>query len=148
VQTSDGQIYIAMAYYEGKNFDTIIKEGKLNLQRALSTTAQMARGLIAAHTKSIIHRDIKPANIILNGSRGIKILDFGIAKFTNMQNTDTAVQGGTVAYMSPEHILGEKVDLRTDIWSTAIILFEMLSGKKPFEGKSLPETMQRNPQKS
>ncbi|MFV2058230.1 MAG: serine/threonine-protein kinase PknK, partial [Thiohalomonadales bacterium] len=142
-ETPDGQIYIAMAYYSGKNLESFMADGPLALDQAIAAGQQIASGLVAAHEKSIIHRDIKPANLIFSHNQNIKILDFGIAKFADMQNTDTGIQGGTVAYMSPEHIRGEKVDHRTDIWSTAIILFEMITGKKPFYGDSLPETMHR-----
>ena len=139
-ETDDGQLFIAMAYYEGETLKKKIERGPLPLDEALDYAAQVARGLAKAHAHGIIHRDIKPANVIVTEpapaeAEGIaKILDFGLAKMADVQLTQTGARMGTVAYMSPEQARGDKVDHRTDIWSLGAVLYEMLTGERPFMG--------------
>jgi serine/threonine protein kinase/tetratricopeptide (TPR) repeat protein len=135
-QTEDERFYIAMQYYEGETLRQRIDQGALPLPEALDIAAQICRGLEKAATREIIHRDIKPANIILTGDDVVKIVDFGLAKHAGTAVTQTGARIGTVAYMSPEQTRGDKVDQRTDIWSLGVVLYEMLSGTRPFRGGS------------
>jgi len=132
----EGQTYIAMAYIEGRNLADKIASGPLKVEDAVDIAVQVAEGLKAAHEKGIIHRDIKPANIMLTEKGQAKLMDFGLAKLERGADvTRTMGVMGTVAYMSPEQALGEKVDQRTDIWSLGCVLFEMLTGQHPFKSE-------------
>ncbi len=133
-ETSDGQIYICMDYYEGETLKKKIESGALEIDDALDIAIKIAQGLSSAHAKQEIHRDIKPANIIITNNNEVKIIDFGLARLagqTRLTTESTAI--GTIAYMSPEQARGEKVDHRTDIWSLGVLLFEMISGQLPFK---------------
>lgn len=135
-ETDDQRIYIAMQYYQGQTLRQRIDEGHLQVAEALDIGVQICRGLDKAAARQIVHRDIKPANIILTEDGVAKILDFGLAKYAGTAVTQTGANIGTVAYMSPEQTRGEKVDERTDIWSLGVVLYEMLSGTRPFRGGS------------
>jgi tetratricopeptide (TPR) repeat protein/predicted Ser/Thr protein kinase len=137
----EGQVFIAMEYVEGQTLKELIDVGArravpLPLPDIIAIATQIASGLAAAHEKGIVHRDIKPANIFITKNNVVKILDFGLAKLAGGQAnlTRTGTTMGTVAYMSPEQALGKKVDQRTDIWSFGVVLYEMLSGQRPFKG--------------
>ncbi|HEV2845097.1 MAG TPA: protein kinase, partial [Thermoanaerobaculia bacterium] len=130
----EGGIFIAMACYEGESLKTKIQRGLLRIEEVINYIAQIAAGLARAHAKGVIHRDIKPANLIITREGQIKIVDFGIAKLASETRlTRTGVAIGTAAYMSPEQILGDSVDHRTDIWSLGVVLYEMLAGRLPFD---------------
>ena len=132
----EGQAYIAMAYVEGQSLRDRIAKGPLRADEAIEIAAQVAEGLEEAHEKGIIHRDIKSANIMLTEKGQPKIMDFGLAKVIGESLiTKEAKTMGTVAYMSPEQAKGETVDLRSDIWSLGVVLYEMLSGQLPFGGE-------------
>jgi serine/threonine protein kinase len=134
--TEAGQMYIAMAYYEGESLKEKIARGPLKLEEANDIAIQIAQGLAKAHQKDIVHRDIKPANIMITDEGVAKILDFGLAKLAGqVRLTRTGTTMGTAAYMSPEQARGESVDHRTDIWSLGVVLYEMLSGELPFKGE-------------
>ena len=134
-ETEDGQLFIAMACYEGKTLDKIIEGGQIDIQESIDTVLQIAAGLDKAHQKGIIHRDIKPANILMTEDGVVKILDFGIAKLSGQSRlTEVDKTVGTVTYMSPEQTKGENVDHKTDIWSLGVVLYEMLTGQLPFKG--------------
>jgi serine/threonine-protein kinase len=135
-ETDEGQMFIAMAHYEGETLKARIARGSLSVNEAVDITVQMAQGLSRAHESDIVHRDIKPGNIMITTRGEVKIVDFGIAKLagrTSVTKTGTTV--GTVAYMSPEQAKGAQVDHRTDIWSLGVILYEMLAGNPPFAGE-------------
>jgi len=127
--------FIAMEFIEGKTLGARIKEGPLKLEEAVHLASEIASGLEAAHKKNIVHRDIKAANIMLDEDGKAKILDFGLAQ--TAQSTKLTRMGstlGTIAYMSPEQARSEEVDLRTDLWSLGVVIYEMIAGKHPFPG--------------
>jgi Tol biopolymer transport system component len=143
-ETSDGRMFIAMAYYEGESLKERLERSPLEVAETLEIISQIARGLVKAHERNITHRDIKPANILLAPEEVVKIVDFGLAKLegrTKVTKTGTTV--GTVAYMSPEQVQGEEVDHRTDIWSLGVVLYEMLTGEFPFPGDQEAAVMHR-----
>jgi serine/threonine-protein kinase len=135
VEHVDGHHFIVMQYVDGETLGALLRRGSLEAKRALEWAEQLAAVLSAAHSRGIIHRDIKPQNIMVTPESKLKVLDFGLAKFTrrlnkqdiqNGANTKSGVIAGTVAYMSPEQKRGEELDNRTDIYSFGIVLSEML----------------------
>lgn len=139
-ETPEGQLYLAMAYYHGETLAVRIERGPLDPDEAVALTVQMARGLAAAHRAGLVHRDVKPANVIVlpdggpNGGPCAKVLDFGIAKRDDSDLTQAGESLGTALYMSPEQLRGEPVDARTDVWGLGAVLYEMLTGHRPFGG--------------
>jgi serine/threonine-protein kinase len=134
-ETEDGQLFIAMALYEGETLKYKIERSPLKLDEAIELSMQIAQGLAKAHQKEIVHRDIKPANVFITNDGVAKILDFGLAKLAGRTMlTKEGTTLGTTAYMSPEQAHGTEVDHRTDIWSLGVVLFEMLTGQVPFKG--------------
>ena len=134
-KTDDDQLYIVMSCYEGETLKQKLEKGLLKSEEAIEITIQIAEGLEKAHKKGIVHRDIKPANIFITTDGIVKILDFGLAKSSaQTQLTKMGSTVGTVAYMSPEQTNGANVDHRTDIWSIGVVLYEILTGKLPFNG--------------
>ena len=129
-----GQLFICMDCYDGETLKSKIANGSLDSIETIKIILQIAEGLNKAHEKGIIHRDIKPANIFITNEGIVKILDFGLARSLGKdQLTEIESTTGTCNYMSPEQVLGEEVDQRTDIWALGIIMFEMLTGKLPFD---------------
>jgi serine/threonine protein kinase len=134
VDEADNQTFIAMEFVEGQTLKDKIEAGPLGVEDAVDIASQVAEGLAEAHKKGIVHRDIKPANIMLTESGKVKIMDFGLAKLSwGADLTKPSMIMGTVAYMSPEQARGEPVDHRADIWSLGAMLYEMLTGEKPFQ---------------
>ncbi len=129
-----GRMFIAMAHYEGETLTEKLERGPLPVEEACDYARQIAAGLAAAHAQGIAHRDIKPGNVIVTLEGVAKVLDFGLAKLTDVARTGTGVRLGTVAYMSPEQVRGQAVDHRTDLWSLGVVLHEMLTGHRPFRG--------------
>ncbi len=135
INEAQGRTFIAMAFVEGENLQKKIELGPLKIDEALNIAIHVAQGLHEAHERGIVHRDIKPANIMLTPRGQVKIMDFGLAKLAgSKQITEKEVTPGTVAYMSPEQTRGDEVDQRTDIWSLGVVLYEMVTGQRPFKG--------------
>jgi eukaryotic-like serine/threonine-protein kinase len=132
----DGQLFIAMALLEGQTLRDRIAAGPLPVAQALELAAQIAEALHEADGKGVTHRDIKPANIMLTPKGQAKVMDFGLAQVAGAsQLTRSGSTLGTAAYMSPEQARSEAVDRRTDIWSLGVVLYEMVSGRRPFPGE-------------
>jgi serine/threonine-protein kinase len=136
-ESDEGHLFIVMAYCRGQCLRDFLERKLLNVREAVDIAQRVAAGLHHAHQSGIVHRDIKPSNIMVAEDRTIKIVDFGLARPFHDDTPSLTRQGaivGTVAYMSPEQLQGGRVDLRTDIWSWGITLYEMLCGQRPFEG--------------
>jgi len=163
VGSADQRDFIAMEYVDGQTLREQIAAGPLEVRRAFDVVAQTAGGLAAAHEAGVVHRDIKPENLMVTRNGQVKIMDFGLAKLierqtapllasglatavdtplpTSQGQTGTGVILGTVSYMSPEQAQGRPVDHRTDIFSLGLVLYEALTGQRPFSGKSAVETL-------
>lgn len=143
-ETEDGQLYIVMARYHGLDLRARLAKGDLTLQEAIACGIAVADGMAQAHRKGLLHRDLKPGNIVITEDQVVKILDFGLAKMPDRtQLTDTGVAMGTLAYISPEQAMGEALDLRTDIYSLGVILYQMVTGVCPFAAPSAAATLLR-----
>ena len=134
-----GTIYIAMEFLEGRPLDEAIKKDRLKITDIGSIGVQIAEALDYAHKKGVIHRDIKPSNIILNSAGRIKITDFGVAQIEDLLTIHQTQAGaiiGTPVYMPPEQVNGQPVDGRSDLYALGVILYELLTGAKPFTGEN------------
>ena len=135
IAEADGRTFIAMAFLEGEPLEKKIEAGPLKLKDALDIAIQTAKGLQAAHGKKIVHRDIKPANLMIGEDRHVTIMDFGLALLTDRSKlTRLDETMGTVTYMSPEQTYGMELDHRTDVWSLGVVIYEMVTGQRPFKG--------------
>ncbi|HKV10991.1 MAG TPA: protein kinase [Thermoanaerobaculia bacterium] len=133
-EIDEGELFIAMALCEGETLRERISPGPLDIDEALGLTCQIAAGLAHAHDRGVVHRDIKPANLILSPSGQLKIVDFGVALQADRSRlTREGIAVGTVAYMSPEQLRGRSVDHRTDLWALGVVLYELLTGRLPFD---------------
>ena len=136
--------YIAMEYIEGKDLTPYCKRDFLMpIKPALKIVGVVGQALDYAHAQGVVHRDIKPGNIMLVRNGTIKITDFGIARIATSSRTRTGIIMGTPTYMSPEQLAGRRVDGRSDIFSLGIVLYELLTGEKPFKGESITTLMYR-----
>lgn len=144
---SNGIHYIAMQYVEGRNVRQLVNGRPLELRSALSIGLQVTDALTAAHERGIIHRDIKAGNVMVTSTGQVKVLDFGLAKLLDEEEasaagihrtelTELGVPYGTATYAAPEQARGDRVDHRADIFSTGVLLYEMLTGMWPFHGKT------------
>jgi non-specific serine/threonine protein kinase len=153
VEEAEGVRFLTMELIEGRSLDKLIPEGGMELGLFLDLATPLAEAISAAHDKSVIHRDLKPPNVMVDADGRLKVLDFGLAKLQEVgdpsESTELPTEAltgigtvvGTMPYMSPEQIEGQAVDLRTDIFSLGILLFEMAVGERPFQGKSSPALM-------
>jgi len=142
--------FIAMELLEGEPLKELLRRGALLPQQALEIIRQAAAGLIAAHALAIVHRDVKPSNLFLCASERdritVKVIDFGIATGEVLEGDSQASGTGMIgspAYMCPEQARGRPVDTQADVWSLAVVAFQMLTGREPFAGADVPETLQR-----
>jgi TolB-like protein/Tfp pilus assembly protein PilF len=134
--TEDGRLFLAMALYAGETLKArLVRRGALPVAEALDIARQVAEGLRSAHESGVVHRDLKPANVMLPTDSTVKILDFGLAKARDQSLSETGARLGTVAYMAPEQIRGGRVDGRADLWALGVVLYEMIAGRKPFDGE-------------
>ena len=157
VEESSGRLFLILELAEGETLADRISRGPIPLEEALGIARQIADALEAAHEKGIVHRDLKPANVKISPDGEVKLLDFGLAKawgdgessspdvthsptITHMA-TGFGIILGTAAYMSPEQARGKAVDRRTDIWAFGVLLYEMLSGKRLFQGESVSDVL-------
>ena len=162
VGAAEGRDFIAMEFVDGETLRERLATGPLEPRRAFDLVAQAAGGLAAAHESGIVHRDIKPENLMVNRNGQLKIMDFGLAKLVERQTAPLLQSGlltvaetpqptshgtatgailGTVSYMSPEQAQGRPVDHRTDVFSLGLVLYEALTGSRPFSGRSAVETL-------
>src|SRR5271170_4825609 len=151
--THEGVSYMVTELLEGETLRERLRRGAIPLRNAIDYGVQIVRGLAAAHEKGIVHRDLKPENLFVTKDGRVKILDFGLAKLTQAQSsseqdaptlteeTEAGVVMGTVGYMAPEQVRGQKADHRADIFAFGAILYEMLAGKRAFQKPTSPETM-------
>ena len=152
---SDGAPYVVQELLEGETLRSLLAGGRLAQRKTIDYALQIAKGLAAAHDKGIVHRDLKPENLFVTRDGRVKILDFGLAKLTQLEgsssiatNLPTETKGtepgvvlGTLGYMAPEQVRGKPADPRSDIFSFGAILYEMLSGKRAFHGDTAADTM-------
>lgn len=156
LEESEGKRFIVMELVQGETLSHRLLKGPLPVEEALKLCRQIAEGLEAAHEKGVIHRDLKPSNVMITSDEKIKILDFGLAKALAAESavvaatqsptiTEAMTRAGTIlgtaAYMSPEQAKGKPVDKRADIWAFGCILYECLTGKAPFKGETVTETL-------
>ena len=150
VEEAEGVHFLTMELVEGQSLERLIPAGGLPVERIVEIASALADALTAAHEKGIVHRDLKPANVMLTDDGRVKVLDFGLAKDVRAGRSSDATQTfagqtamgvvmGTPTYMSPEQVAGRVLDHRTDIFSLGVILYEMASGRRPFEGASSAE---------
>jgi serine/threonine protein kinase len=134
---ADGVPFIAMEYLEGGNLDAVIsRRPPVPLPQKVGYLVQTCRALQYAHRRGVIHRDIKPANIVVTVEGVVKVVDFGIALLAAASKTQTGTLLGTLAYMSPQQLRGKRADARSDIWSVGVVLYELLTGRRPFVGEN------------
>src|SRR5882672_4453654 len=150
VEDFDGVHFLTMQLVEGLPLDRLISQNGLPVDQIIAIAGSLAAALVAAHEKGIVHRDLKPANVMVTSDGRVKVLDFGLAKdvraesssdatLTSAGHTQVGVVMGTPAYMPPEQTSGRPLDHRTDIFSLGVVLHEMATGRRPFEGTSSAE---------
>src|SRR5262245_41032586 len=151
IASENGIDFIVMEYVQGKTLDAMVPRKGLRLNDTLKLSIQMADALAKAHSAGIIHRDLKPTNVMVTDDGLVKVLDFGLAKLTEVSDsgddrtlqshTDEGTIVGTVSYMSPEQAEGKKVDARSDVFSFGSVLYEMATGQQAFHGDSKMSTL-------
>ncbi|MES2523137.1 MAG: protein kinase [Gemmatimonadota bacterium] len=142
-ETTDGRLYLSMAYCEGGSLADRLQQEALPLRDALHVARQLASALGAVHDAGIVHRDVKPANVLFDGAGHVRLSDFGIARTDDVGITRTGIVIGTPAYLSPEQMRGERADPRSDLWSLGVTLYEMLARRRPFDGESFVAVAQQ-----
>src|SRR6476620_5208608 len=138
----EGQPYLAMEYLTGQDLAARMADPqRMSLRRKLEVAAEICEGLEYAHAHGVVHRDIKPGNIFVTDSGTIKIVDFGLARLVTSELTRSNMMMGTINYMAPEQIRGERIDHRADVFSTAVVVYELLSGRRAFDADSFAATL-------
>jgi serine/threonine protein kinase len=134
IAEAEGAPFIVMALYEGETLKSRLARGALPVEETVAIAVQLCRALAAAHQAGVVHRDLKPANVMLLPDGAVKLLDFGLAKLTSVDDTLTrdGTVLGTLAYMAPEQVKGGTADARTDLWALGAVLYELLAGAPPF----------------
>src|SRR5258708_9752637 len=136
IEESTQTPYLVMEYIEGLPLDRVLEKGTLPFPRACAWVAHAAEGLDAAHRRGVIHGDVKPANILITADGKVKLTDFGMARVAKRDSGDSPLLG-TPAYWAPQQIMGRPQDARSDIFSLGVVLYEMVTGTRPFEADSL-----------
>jgi serine/threonine-protein kinase len=136
IEESTQTPYMVMEYLEGQPLDRILEKGSLPFPRACAIGAEVSLALAAAHRKGVIHGDVKPANIFVTDDGRVKLMDFGMARVASRDARDTSLKG-TPAYWCPEQILGKPQDARSDLFSLGVVIYEMATGRRPFDSDSL-----------
>jgi len=132
-ESDDGRLFLAMALYSGKTLKAWLEQdGPLPWSDAVEIARQIAQGLGCAHAAGIVHRDLKPGNVMVQPDGTVKILDFGLARSRDEGHSGASAGWGTAAYMSPEQVRGHAVDARADLWALGVVLYEMVTGRRPF----------------
>lgn len=135
--TEDSVPFLVMEYLDGEGLDRLIaRRAPIPFLEKLSYLAQLCRALHHAHESGVVHRDVKPANVVVKKDGTVKVVDFGIARLVDTTRTQTGVILGTIAYMSPQQLHGQRADERSDIWATGVLAYELLTGRKPFSGEN------------
>ena len=135
---ADGRLYMAMEYLEGESLAAAARGNRLTASQKLKVVAWLLDGLEHAHAQGVVHRDVKPSNVQLLPGGGLKVLDFGIARLMQADSlSHTGMVLGTVPYMSPEQLRGERVDHRADIYAAGVVAYELFTGRRPFDGETL-----------
>jgi eukaryotic-like serine/threonine-protein kinase len=138
----NGTAYFAMELLDGITLrDFCAKRGSVSVKRAMEIAAQAADALAYAHAKNVVHRDVKPENIMILSNGELKITDFGVAKLMDASQTQSGVVLGTPNYMSPEQLVGQKVDGRSDLFSLGVVFYELLTGVRPFQARNISEML-------
>ncbi|MGB6363835.1 MAG: serine/threonine-protein kinase, partial [Thermoanaerobaculia bacterium] len=153
IESSDTATFLVMELVKGESLDTQVTPGGLPLTRAVELAIQLSSALTAAHEQGVVHRDLKPANLMVTGEGWLKVLDFGIAKLVEEESAPETARTmtmqaplsgegqvlGTVPYMAPEQVRAEAVDTRTDLFAFGIILYELVTGQRPFTGATFAD---------
>jgi len=144
VGEAEGHFFLSMELVDGENLSSLLRRiGRLPPDKALDIARQLCSGLAAAHEKGVLHRDLKPANLMLDGQGNVRITDFGLAGLAESLREDD-VRSGTPCYMSPEQLQGREVSVRSDIYALGLVLYELYTGRRAFQGKSLAEFVRKH----
>ena len=141
---AEGQHFLSMEFVDGENLASLLRRiGRFPHDKAIDVSRQIAEGLAAAHTKGLLHRDLKPANVMLDGQGQVRLTDFGLAGLAEALSGED-VRSGTPSYMSPEQLAGREVSVRSDIYALGLVIYELVTGRRAFEGKSFAELARRH----
>jgi serine/threonine-protein kinase len=139
VGTVDGQLFLSMEYVDGEDLGSLLRRiGRLPADKAVEIARRLCAGLAAAHEKGVLHRDLKPGNVMLDARGQVLLTDFGLAGLAD-RIEGAEVRSGTPAYMAPEQLAGKEVTVKSDIYALGLVLYEIFTGKRPFEANTLPE---------
>jgi serine/threonine protein kinase len=144
VAEADGHFFLSMELVDGENLSSLLRRiGRLPPDKALDIARQLCAGLAAAHEKGVLHRDLKPANLMLDGQGNVRITDFGLAGLAESLREED-VRSGTPCYMSPEQLQGREVSIRSDVYALGLVLYELYTGRRAFQGKSVGEFVRKH----